>query len=123
MPYLIMPDDSAEFEIDPEDLSRRLHDQWPMVEFASERPDSEAILQWNIIAGNVNHQGELLRDKRTIIIDDYPPGVAEFAAWYAKVFAENQDLFIYHDLDAELEVRITSASTISEIQDRLEGKT
>lgn len=122
MPYLIIPSDVADFEIDPAYLSFKLHEYWPMTEIRQGVPDTAILLEWEITARRVNHVGMLHSDKRTLTVDDYPAGVAEFAVWYKKVIAEKNDIFICHDSDASLMIRITSETTMTEIKDRLEDK-
>ena len=119
MPYLIMPGDASNFEVDPTSLSLKLREHWPTTEITQDVPDAVALLEWKIIAGNINQIGALHSDKRTLTVDDDPAGVSEFAVWYKKVIAEKHDLFIYHDSDASLEVRVTSETKVTEIEGRL----
>jgi hypothetical protein len=122
MPYFIMPAEDSDFEIEPTRLSLKLREQWSMIDFIQNIPDTKILLEWEITSGNINHTGTLHNDKRTLVIDDYPAGVSEFAVWYKNVIAEKLDIFVYHDSVASLEVRITSETKVTEVRDQLEGK-
>lgn len=121
MPYLIILGDNSDLEVDPHDLSRQLCKQWSEVQFKQEMPNAAMLLEWKLKAGKINHVGQLHNDKKTLTIDDYPAGVSEFAVWYRKIIPEKFDVFLYHDSDANLEIRITSETNANEVEKQLES--
>jgi hypothetical protein len=121
MPYFIIPSENSDLEVDPDFLSRQLIEQWPMVEFRQPMPNETILLEWEIKAGKINHVGTLHSNKGTLAIDDYPLGVSEFALWYRQIIPEKYDIFLCHDSDASLEVRITRETSANEILKQLES--
>ena len=119
MPYFIIAGENSDLQIDPDLLSRCLIEQWPMVEFRQAMPNDPFLLEWTINAGRINHVGMLHGDRKTIAIDDYEMGVAEFSLWYRKIIPEKHEIFLYHDSDASLEVIITRAITANKILQQL----
>ena len=120
MPYFIIPRENSDLEIDPDFLSRQLTEKWPMVEFRQSVPNDPFLMEWAINAGRINHVGMLHDDRRTIAVDDFPTGISEFALWYRNIIPEKHEIFLYHDSDASLEVRITRETSANEILEQLE---
>jgi len=123
MSYLIIPSESSDLYLDPEKMSEQLRKKWPMVEFRHETFSENILLEWEIRAEDVNHVGMIHNDNRTLTIDDDPAGVAQFTIWYRQIIPEKHDIFIYHDSDAEMEVRITIESLATEVEEHLKGNT
>jgi len=123
MVYLIIPSDNSNLEIDPKYLSLKLRERWPMIDIKYEKSYPMMLLEWQIIDDSINHVGTLHSDKRTIAIDDYPQGIAEFTIWYKKIIAYDHEIFIYHDGNAEMAVKVTNETSLDRIKNQLDSET
>jgi len=65
--------------------------------------------------------GQLQDGHGSIVLDEYPTAIAEFAVWYRNFIPDPYRLFVYHDSDAELEVEISNDSRPEQIIRGLSG--
>ena len=121
MPYFVMLKDGADYEINLVEFAVQLKQRWPMIEFRQSLPGETVILEWTIRNEVVCLDGQLQDRHGTLVLDEYPAAIAEFAVWYRNFIPDQYRLFVYHDSDAELEVEIRNDSRPEDIIRGLSG--
>ncbi len=119
MAYLIITNEKANLNIDPESLKQKLQVQWTSVVFENVSITRlNMALYWKIPVKRDLLTGSLHGNQRAISLDASEEAVAAFSAWYRTIIPAEIPLFLCHD-SSEERVEIHPNTTEIEILEEM----